>query len=130
MKTYNGGSISNVIKNINLGEIYVTDCAERAIRYANAQATEEVNPAMDQELAENGIILEIEVENEPNWLRRTNGGSLDSCEAVVRQFVITKATVRFLSNERTVYGTRWTGYKNSQQVVEFLQTRGIEVKII
>lgn len=129
MKVYNGGSISNVIINLNKSDIYVTDCVARAIRYANAQATEEVNSDMNQSQEQNTIILEIEVENEPKWLRRTNGNSLDSCEAHIKTFEIKKATIRFKEYKNTLYGTRWTGYKTESQVIELLSNSGIEVEV-
>lgn len=128
MKTYNGGSISNLLKNLHGNQIYVTDTAERAIRYANAQATGTVDANLRQKLAEGAVILEVECQ--PHWLRRPEShNSLDHCEDVVTEFTITKATVRFCEYPNTLYGTRHTGYKSAQQVVEILQAQGIKVEV-
>ncbi len=130
MIVYNGGNITNLIKYLGNTEIYVTDTKARAIRYANAQATEEVNPDMNQRLEEGAMILEIETES-IRWFRRgKNHTSLDTCEAILMNgnFTIRKVVVRFCRNHRTLYGTRYTGYKDRQQVIDFIQSHGIEIE--
>jgi hypothetical protein len=129
MQTFNGGSVTNLLKNINNDSIYITDTFQRAVRYANAQATGTVNPDMNQELAENAMVLEIEAS--PHWKRRPDKHtSLDTCEDVVKSFSIIKATIRFAEYENTLYGTRQTGYKNREEVIEFLYQQRIEVEVL
>ena len=128
MIVYNGGNITNLIKNIGEQKIFITDTMARAIRYANAQATGEVNPDMDQEMVEDTVVLEIEV-NEVDWLRRPEDHpSLDICEAQIKDFKIKKAIIRFCDDDITRYGTYHTGYKSREQVIEILESNGIEIK--
>lgn len=131
MQTYTGGSISNLIKKFNSNSgIWTTDTIARATRYANAQATGEVNPDMNQTLAENALILTLDCE--PGyWTRRDdNHGSLDTAETYTTKFEIKKVTIRFAEYKNTLYGTRHTGYKTREQVIEMLTSRGIEVEIL
>ena len=130
MKTFNGGSITNVIKNLSSNnEIWITDTAARATRYANAQATGEVNADLNQEQAENTIILIVEA-NPGYWTHRDDKhNSLDASESCVRDYEIVKVIIRFKSYKNTLYGTRQTGYKTEQQVVEILKAAGIEVEV-
>ena len=128
MITYNGGRIGNLIKHIDRKDIYVTDTFARATRYANAQAGEVVSLSLDQEQAEGTAILEVEC-NVQFRRRPESHQSLDHAEAVARRFKVKSATLRFRSNEKTVYGSRHTGYMNREQVVDFLNARGIQVII-
>ena len=129
MITYNGGSLNNLVKYLgSKNALYVTDTAARATRYANAQATGEVNADLDQELAPGAVIIEITTE--VNFLRRDNDhSSLDTCEAVAKQYQIIKATVCPPTYSNTLYGNRHTGYKSFEQVVELLKDNGIEVEV-
>jgi hypothetical protein len=127
MIAYNGGSISNVIKNINKTEMFVTDTVERATRYANAQATGVVNADMNQDIAEGAIVLFVECE--PRWFNRSEDHtSLDVCEAWIKEYRIVKATIKFHANPRTLYGRR-PNYMNAEQVVSMLRERDIEVEV-
>ena len=127
MITYNGGSVSNLINNLGEATIYVTDMYQRAVRYANAQATGTVNTNMHQELAENAVVLEIEAN--PKWLRRDeNHSSLDVCEACVSDYRIIKAAIRF-GQRNTLYGRRGN-YKDREQIVNLLLARNIIVEVI
>jgi hypothetical protein len=130
MIAYNGGSISNFLIRTRqkTTDIYVTDTVARAIRYANAQATREVNPSMNQEQAEGTIILYIECN--PNFHRHpASHSSLDTAEAIVSEFDIVKARVRFCTYQNTMYGNRYC-YKKADEVVAFLEEHAIEVEIV
>lgn len=131
MITYTGGSIGNLIKNLNSDRgIWTTDTIARATRYANAQATGEVNPDMNQALAENAVILTVDCE--PGfWTRRDdNHGSLDTAETYTTEFEIKKVAIRFAEYQNTLYGTRHTGYKTREQVIEMLTAQGIEAEVL
>ena len=131
MITYTGGSITNLIKNLNNGRgIWTTDTPARATRYANAQATGEVNPDMSQDLAENAVILTVDCK--PGyWTRRDdNHGSLDTAETFTNEFEIKKVTLRFAEYKNTLYGTRHTGYKTREQVIEMLTAQGVEIEVL
>lgn len=129
MKTYNGGSISNLLKNINNNSMYVTDTPNNAIRYANAQATGVVSAEYGPQAA-NTVLLEVECK--PNFLRRSSDHhTLDVCESFVRDAVVTKATIKFDDYGNTLYGNRHSGgYKRADEVVSLLESRGIEVEVI
>lgn len=104
MITYNGGSISNVLRKIDSGTIFVTDTRERAVRYANAQATGVVSPSLTQELAEGGVILSIECS--PTFIRRPDSHTtLDVCEAITNEFRVVAVEVRPHAYP-TLYGDR------------------------
>lgn len=132
MITYNGGSIDNLVLNLSFPNrtkdgIYVTDTIARAMRYANAQAGGLVSHSLEQTQAEGTVILHIDAE--PRWLRRPdNHPSLDHCEAVVKEYRIIKATIRFPENQRTVF-CRFVR-KNREQVLAMLAERGIEVEVV
>ncbi|GGR67142.1 hypothetical protein GCM10008959_31650 [Deinococcus seoulensis] len=68
-----------------------TDTAARATRYANAQATGEVDLSLTQNLATYGAVIELDVP-EREWFSRGEhyAGTLD---AVERPFSITEARV-------------------------------------
>jgi len=125
--TYNGGSISNVLRHIGTNEIFVTDTFERAARYANAQTSGTVDPDATELM--NGVILEIEPTSEVQWHRRPeNHPTLDICEAWLSNFVIKTAYIKFDENTNTLYGYRqYGGYKNREQVIAFLESRDIKV---
>lgn len=130
MIVYNGGSISNLLKHLGKQEIWVTDKVAFAIRYANTQSTGEVNPDTTQELAENAAILTIEA-NPTYWTNRPeNHNTLDVSESCVSDYRILKATIRFSDYQNTLYGSRWTGYQTREQVLTFLQEKGIEVEVL
>lgn len=126
---YNGGSISNTL--IALAQerrwLYITDTVERAIRYANAQATGVVSLNCPV-LAEGGIVLEVECAD-VNFITRVSPVSLDECEAVIDEYRIVGATVRFCAYDNTIYG-RAGQRLNRKQVIEFLGARGIAVREI
>ena len=126
MKAYNGGSISNFLKERNGIGIYVTDTYERAMAYANAQATGVVVEEVEQQ-AEGTIILELEVPERQWWRRSNDHPTLDKCELYFRSddVKIVRAYVKFHKRERTLYGNRHTGYFNRQQVLSVLHEMNI-----
>jgi hypothetical protein len=133
MLVYHGAAIGNLLRE-SFGdvELYVTDTPERAVRYANAQATWEVNPAMDQDLANGAAVLEIEVSESPSWSYRSeNHLSLEQCEATVREYAIKRIYVRF-GTGNVSYGSNkrangFIGYRSPEQVREFFWMHGIEI---
>lgn len=76
---------------------YVTDTRARATRYANAQASGDVNLSLEQTLATYGCLIEVEIP-ESEFLTRGAAyrGSLDAVELIARipQSRITRVTVR------------------------------------
>jgi len=93
MIAYHGASISNAnrlvaaIRNNSIRQpgFYVTDSAERAARYANAQATGIVDPDAIS-LCEHAAVVALEIPDNTRWLRRTvSHDTLDTCEALVYQ---------------------------------------------
>ena len=127
MVGYNGGSVSNLVKNFNkAGSMYVTDTAARATRYANAQATERVSLEFGEQ-APSTVILTVEAEDINFHRRPGHTASLDECEGWLRagQYRITAARIRFSSYWNTVYyGMR------PNDIVNMLVANGVAVEVI
>ena len=124
MKVWHGTSIVNLIKLLKAdsSELYVTDTPDRAARYANAQATEHVSTAYERP-APGTAILEIESELLSWSVRGKDHNTLDTCEAVTRNYRIVSATIRWFEYENTAYDN----HMHRDQVKEYLALRGIEV---
>lgn len=121
MKTYHGTTVSSLLDS-QRDNIFVTDSEGKAARYANAQATGRVSTAYEG-LAEGAVVLTVETESEPRWIRRANAQSLDECEAwLLDGYAITHATINW-HPENTVYGR--SGRMRRAQVEETLRNRGI-----
>ena len=124
MIAYNGGSVSRLVENLSKPTMWVTDKKNKSMRYANAQATESVDPSLKQRMAEGTVILHVECD--PTWVWRSNGRSLDACEAFIDSFQIVKAEIRFYDYANTVYGR---GHIPAEKVVRMLRDRGVKVEI-
>lgn len=65
--------------------LFVTDTRERAARYANSQAQQEVTQQTFP-LAPCAVVVAIEVKEQVKWLRRPESHStLDICEAIIQR---------------------------------------------
>lgn len=129
-KSFHGSSISNLIGllSANPETIYVTDTAERAARYANAQATGRVSKEFSA-LAENAALLEIETANDVKFITRpAEHNTLDDSEARVTGWRIVRVTLRKSVFPHTLYGGR--GNRMSADDLERkLRSSGIEVVV-
>lgn len=90
---YHGTSIHNLSKlrsgkSVDWYGLYVTDTAERATRYANAQATRTVD-AQATTLAPHAAVVVMETDENIIWRRRDdNHHTLDTCETVIKTWRI------------------------------------------
>ena len=128
-KSFHGSSISNLIGllSANPETIYVTDTAERATRYANAQATGRVSKEFSA-LAENAALLEIETSNVKFITRPAGHNTLDDCEAWVTGWRIVRVTMRKSVFPNTLYGGRGN-MMSVDDLERKLRARGIEVVV-
>ena len=72
--------------------LYVTDTAERAQLYADAQASGEVS--LNLRHVSGSAIVELETSDEVRWSRRPDDHpSLDKCEAVIQHWTVRHVVV-------------------------------------
>lgn len=132
MRAYHGTAVWNVAKLLEgkstvFGGLSVTDTAERAQLYADAQATREVSEKIRR--AAGSAVVELEVGG-VKWIRRpASHGTLDTCEATVKTWQIAKVTVYASAYDLENSAAKIEG--RYQNPYKFLQERlGDKVEII
>jgi hypothetical protein len=94
---YHGTSVAKVAgllagKPDRFGGLYVTESAELAQRYADAQASREVSTTV--RLVAGSAVVEMETAETISWRRRgADHTSLDVCEACINTWTVRRVTV-------------------------------------
>lgn len=129
MIAYHGCSITNLIGLVfksNGWNLYVTDTAERATRYANAQATGSVSKSYDR-LAEGAAVVEVECDDDGFIRRPESHSTLDTAETIARNWRITRVILRTHNHSNTHYGDWRRGHAYAHEITTKLRDAGIEV---
>jgi hypothetical protein len=95
MKAYHGTTIQRaiLISNESLaGGLWVTNTSRAAARYANAQATREVDPDA-WELGPHAAVVMLEIEERP-WHEQRSGRSLDKFELRIERGRVLRVETR------------------------------------
>ena len=94
MSVFHGTTYTSLVNLLSgqsrqFSRLSVTDTAERAQLYADAQATREV--ATEIRRATGSAVVQMTTTEDLNWIRRDEGhNSLDKCEATIKTWNIVK----------------------------------------
>lgn len=133
MMAFHGCTVANLVRLIRTGGpdwLSVTS-EENAGRYANAQATQVVDPRY-LPLAEGAVVLGVEIPDDTNFIVRPESHhTLDTLEAVVPfgRYRVVSARLRFHPYAKTRYGTGWDDAILGEEVVALLLAAGIDMEI-
>lgn len=105
--TYNLHTLLSGQSNRGFG-LYVTDTADRAQLYADAQATHEVQTVIRR--APSSAVVELETTEDVRWNRRPDTHtSLDKCEATIKTWQVVHITAYVRRSDLTASHSKING---------------------